>query len=58
MPREEQVVLGVSLFHFSWENTAGLPSQVVMRAPRGSLADVESGRSKASLDSVIRVEEF
>ena len=34
MPDNEQVVLGVSLFYYSWEDTAGLPGQVVMRATR------------------------
>lgn len=37
MPANETVVLAISLFHFKWENTAGLPSQIVMQASRENL---------------------
>ncbi len=34
MPDNEQVVVAVRLLYQSWENTSGLPSQVVVKGPR------------------------
>jgi hypothetical protein len=60
VPANENIVLGVSLVYFTkWEDTAGLPSQIIMQAQRQKLLDVQLGRaSRSSLDSVIRVEEL
>ena len=59
VPPAENVVLGVSLFYYKWESTAGLPSQIVMQAERQKLLDVQLGRaSRSSLDSIIRVQEL
>jgi len=59
VPAGENIVLGVTLFYYNWENTAGLPAQIVMQAQRQKLLDVQLGRaSRASLDSVIRVQEL
>ena len=59
VPANEQVVLGVSLFYYKWEDTAGLPSQVVMHAQRQKLVDVQVGRvNRSALDSVIQIEEL
>jgi hypothetical protein len=33
-PETEQVVLAVRLFYQPWEDTAGLPTQIVMKGPR------------------------
>jgi len=52
IPLNEQIVVGVSLFYFSWEDTGGLPSQVVMRAQRGRLLQ------KAGADGAIQTEEY
>jgi hypothetical protein len=52
MPPGEQVVLAVSLFHFNWEDTAGLPAQIVMRAPKQKLL------ARASADAAILVQEY
>ena len=52
VPANEQVVIGVTLFYFSWEDTSGLPSQIVMQAERQKLL----GRTVA--DNVIHTEEF
>jgi hypothetical protein len=52
MPGHEQVVVAVSLFHFNWEDTSGLPAQIVMRAPRRELL------ARASADSAIQVQEY
>jgi hypothetical protein len=56
VPPGEQIVLGISLFYFSWEDTSGLPAQVLMQAQRRQLIDAQTGR--ASADAVIRVREF
>ena len=57
MPEQEQVVVGVSLFYFSWEDASGLPLQILMQASRRQLLDFENGRVK-NLDEVLRVQEF
>ena len=56
----ENIVLGVSLVYFTkWEDTTGLPSQIIMQAQREKLLDVQLGRaSRSSLNTVIRVEEL
>lgn len=46
MPAEEQVVVGSHLFFYSWEDRKDLPEQLVMKASRKALLDVEAGRSK------------
>ena len=52
LPGNEQVVVGVSLFYYSWEDTTGLPSQIVMQGERQKL--VEEAGKQAS----IRMEEY
>jgi hypothetical protein len=55
LPMEENVVLGVTLFYRSWEDTAGLPGQIVLQAQRRALVDFEAGRIKAdALQAAIR----
>jgi hypothetical protein len=39
LPGDQQIVYGVSLHYYSWEDTSGLPAQIVMQAPRRSLMD-------------------
>jgi RAB protein geranylgeranyltransferase component A len=56
VPPNERIVLGVTLYYHKWEDTSGLPSQIVMQAERQKLVDVQLGR--ASADSVIRVQEL
>lgn len=59
VPAEEKVVLGVALFFYSWEETSGLPRQVVMLADRKTLVDMQTQRrSPAELESSITVREF
>jgi hypothetical protein len=52
LPPNEQVVLAVSLFHYSWEDYTGLPSQIVMQAERQKLL------SNATRETAIRTVEF
>jgi len=57
VPENESIVLAVSLFYYhKWEDTSGLPAQIIMRAERRKLLDVQLGR--ASLDSVIEIAEL
>ena len=59
VPANERIVLGVTLLYHPWEDTSRLPSQILMQAERQKLVDVQLGRtSRASLDSIIRVEEL
>lgn len=52
LPPGEQVVLAVSLFHYSWEDSSGIPGQIVMQAHRQELLSI------ATRDSSIHTEEF
>jgi hypothetical protein len=36
IPADQQLVLVVRLYYGSWEDTTGMPAQVVMRATRAS----------------------
>ncbi len=59
VPADEQIALSITLFHFYWENIAGVPSQIVMHAPKKTLVAVHSGRAdRALLASSVVVEEF
>ena len=59
VPPSEQIVVGTSLFYYSWEDRTGLPSQVLMQARRQAMLDFEAGRiTGPQLDSAIRVTEY
>lgn len=59
IPPNEKIAIGVSLFHHPGELTNGLPSQILMEAPRGALVELQTGRrDRATIDSVIRVQQF
>ncbi len=53
LPPNEQIVVAVTLFYYSWENKAGLPSQILMQASKGAL--VKGGG--LALDALLQVEE-
>ena len=55
-PQNENVVLGVTLFRYPWEDAAGIPSVIVMQAPWSKL--LEARKKGASLESVVRVREY
>jgi len=59
VPANQQVVMGVTLFYYSWEDKTGLPGQILLRASRSSLLDYRLGKNtSAALDAAIRTEEF
>ncbi|MBZ5609664.1 MAG: hypothetical protein LAP38_15495 [Acidobacteriia bacterium] len=53
MPADEQVTLGISLFYWNWENSSGLPGQIVMHAPRRVLLE-----SKPAATAKLVTEEY
>jgi hypothetical protein len=55
MPKNEQVILGVTIGHQTWESTEGIPSQIVMQGERGKLQQAKLGHMP--LDTAIKVQE-
>jgi hypothetical protein len=59
VPLDERIVVGVTLFHFSWEDVSGLPAQIIMQAQRKLLLDYALKRiDRAALEAGIRSEEL
>ena len=59
VPATQHIAVGVHLFRYSWEDSRGLPAQVLMEAQRQSLLDFETGRlTSDALDAAIQVKEF
>lgn len=59
VPPNEQIVVGVTLFHYSWEDVSGVPAQIVMQAQRRLLLDYSLKRiDGAALAAGIRTEEL
>jgi hypothetical protein len=59
LPANEQVAVGVTLLYYSWEDRSGLPSQIVMQAPKSRLSDLRPGQSaEAPLAAAIRLLEL
>ena len=56
MPNNEEYVFAVTLLKYPWEDTPNVPTQIVMRVPRGKLMDAQ--RQNASPESVIKVQEY
>ncbi len=52
LPPQEQVVLAVSLFHYSWEDSSGIPAQIVMQGQRQQLL------STSTREAAIHIQEF
>lgn len=57
VPAAEKIALVVTLFNYNWENTTGLPSQIVMQAPRQSLLDLRQATADVQ-QRAIEVSEF
>jgi len=51
LPPGEQVVFAVTLFYYSWEQRSGLPSQIIMQAPKQVL-------TRGPADAAVRIEEL
>jgi len=58
LPGEEQVVVGLVLFHNKWEDSTALPRMITMQAQKKALLEVAANRAPpASLDAAIQVRE-
>ncbi len=55
LPAEEKVVIGISIFRRSWEDSTGLPAQIVMQATR---KDLLTARTAPAIEAAIRTQEF
>lgn len=55
LPADEKVVLGVSIFRRAWEDSTGVPAQIVMQASR---KDLITARTAAAIEAAIRTQEF
>jgi hypothetical protein len=59
VPENEKVALVVTLFHYNWEDLTGLPSQLVVQGPRGTLLSGAAGKlSKADLKAQLQEQYF
>jgi hypothetical protein len=56
VPPQEQLVLGVRLLYRSYENTGGMPSQIIMQGERASL--IKAASKAVPVESALRVQEF
>jgi hypothetical protein len=45
LPPREQVVLAISILYYHWEDSSGMPSQIVMQAPREKLLNRETAEA-------------
>ena len=59
LPANELVVISTNIAYFSWEDSAGMPTQIIMKAPKHSLQDLSFGRGdKQKLEADIQVQEY
>ena len=59
VPQTEKMVLSVSLAYWPHEDATGLPTQIVMQAPRKTLMGfLMSGADKTALEQQIQVREY
>ncbi len=57
VPPEEQIVLAVTLFYYSWEDRTGLPGQILMQAQRQQLLALKQ-RGAAAAEAAIQTREY
>jgi hypothetical protein len=59
VPGEQQIVVVTFLSRYPWEDTSGVPVEVMMRAQRKKLLDVQhAGNTDSAAQSAIEVTEF
>ncbi|MFN9456563.1 MAG: hypothetical protein ACK6D7_04150 [Acidobacteriota bacterium] len=60
VPANEQMVLSVALPRYHWEDTSGLPAQIVMQATRGALVNLQVNPSAdpAAAAQTFRIREY
>ena len=48
----------MTLFYYKWENTAGLPREIMIQAEKQQLISVQSGRvPRNQLEALLKVQE-
>lgn len=57
LPPQEQIVIGVNLSRYPWEDTTGLPAQMILQATRARVLAAQKGGA-AAIDQAITVREF
>jgi hypothetical protein len=58
VPLEERIAVGLLLSYAPWEDSTGLPREILMEAQRKTLVDFEAGRiAEAGLNAVIKIRE-
>jgi hypothetical protein len=56
VPLKENVALAVTIPYFRWEDTSGMPRQILMVAPRQSLLEAKTGKTNGL--ATLKVQEF
>jgi len=57
LPKDQQVVLAVTLARYRWEDVTGMPSHIIMQGRRGDLVQA-NGASPAELAQVVKTQEY
>ena len=57
VPGDERIAMAVTIPYYSWEDSTGLPKQILMTAPRNVLLKGSKGDTLA-VDNAVKVEEF
>jgi hypothetical protein len=56
LPTNEEFVLVVTLLKYPWEDTSGMPTQIILRVPRAKL--LEAQRLNAKPESVVKAQVY
>jgi hypothetical protein len=57
VPATEQVVISVSLTRYQWEDTSGMPAQIVVQGERRKLIEAQR-QGGSGLEAVVRMTEY
>ncbi len=58
---DEQVAIAITLLHKNWEDTTGLPAQIITQAPRKALVEYKNSKSTTKLETLtvaLKVREY
>jgi len=61
LPGQEQVVVVMFLSRYQWEDTKGIPVQIMLRAPKSKLLEIQRAPSEsreAALEAAIQIEQL
>ena len=58
VPAGEQIVVDVAIFYFPWEDSAGLPREIMVQAPRKALLEASRSSNAKALDGILKEQEF